>query len=158
MGAEIIHFLTHEGLQLFLAIILGGLIGAEREIAGKPAGLRTTILICLGSTIFMMMSTKVAATGDPQMSDPARLAAGVVTGIGFIGAGAIMRNGGSVYGLTSAATIWVVGGLGIAIGCYEYTVAILTTVVILFVLRLLSPLECYINEKCLPKGAKKLDE
>src|SRR6267143_5089463 len=101
--------------KLSLAIVLGGAIGLEREIAGKPAGLRTNILICVGAALLTHVS--VAITTIPErVGDPSRLAAMIVSGIGFIGAGTIMQTRGTVTGLTSAATIWVVAAIGIAVG------------------------------------------
>jgi putative Mg2+ transporter-C (MgtC) family protein len=103
--------------KLALAIILGGGIGLEREIKAKPAGLRTNILICVGAVVLTDVSMRIGLLdGGPRIGDPARLAAQIVSGIGFIGAGTIMQGGGTVTGLTSAATIWVVAALGIAIG------------------------------------------
>src|SRR6478672_5906712 len=111
-------------LKLVLAAILGGVIGIEREIRDKPAGLRTNILICVGSTLFMTVSTQMASlTGG----DPTRIAAQIVTGIGFLGAGAVLHSHGYVIGLTTAATIWVVAGVGMALGGGMYTVALFTT-------------------------------
>ncbi len=147
---DIIHgcvtFLTKEGFQIFLAVILGGVIGIEREIKGKPAGLRTTILICVGSTLFMIVSSKFAAISGGR-ADPSRIAAQVATGIGFLGAGTIIQSGGMVRGLTSAATIWVIGAIGLAIGSSQYTIAIGTTVIILVVLSVLGKLEWAILKK-----------
>lgn len=147
-------FISNEGVQIFLAVLLGGLIGLERELKGKPAGLRTTILICLGSTLFMMLSSKVAQMAGSQEADPARIASGIVTGIGFLGAGSIFRGEGTVQGLTSAATIWVVGALGLAIGCGHYVLAIGVTIIILLILSVLGRLECYISNKCKTKIEK----
>jgi putative Mg2+ transporter-C (MgtC) family protein len=103
-------------LKLGLAILLGGAIGLEREIAGKPAGLRTNILICIGAVLITDVSIGIATANGERVGDPARLAAQIVSGIGFIGAGTIMQARGTVTGLTSAATIWVVAAIGIAIG------------------------------------------
>jgi putative Mg2+ transporter-C (MgtC) family protein len=110
-------------LKLVLAVVLGGAIGLEREIAGKPAGLRTNILICVGATLLTDVSLNIRTTMGAPNADPARLAAQIVSGIGFIGAGTIMQSRGTVTGLTSAATIWVVAALGIALGAGEYVEA-----------------------------------
>src|SRR5262245_50659299 len=110
--------------KLLLATLLGGIIGVEREIRDKPAGLRTNILICVGSTLFMTISTQVAASVG---SDPTRIAAQIITGIGFLGAGAVLHSHGFVVGLTTAATIWVVAGVGMALGSGMYMVAIFAT-------------------------------
>jgi len=117
-------------LRLLLSAVLGGVIGFERERAKKPAGLRTHILICLGACLFTVVS--IYGFGG----DIARVAAGVVTGIGFIGAGAIIRGGreGVIAGLTTAATIWSVAGIGLAAGAGLYLVAVVATLLILLVL------------------------
>jgi putative Mg2+ transporter-C (MgtC) family protein len=111
-------------LKLILAAMLGGIIGLERELRKKPAGLRTNILICVGSTLLMSISTNVARTYG---GDPTRIAAQIITGIGFLGAGAVMHSHGSVLGLTTAATIWVVAGVGMALGSGMYGTAAFTT-------------------------------
>src|SRR5215813_6075355 len=125
-------------LKLVLAAILGGIIGIEREIRDKPAGLRTNIMICIGSTLFTSISTKVA-----QMlgGDPTRIAAQIITGIGFLGAGAVLHSHGFVLGLTTAATIWVVAGVGMALGSGMYTVAVFATGMSLITLYFLSFIE-----------------
>src|SRR5215831_18720685 len=125
-------------LKLVLAVILGGIIGIERESRDKPAGLRTNVMICIGSTLFMSISTKVA-----QMlgGDPTRIAAQIITGIGFLGAGAVLHSHGFVLGLTTAATIWVVAGVGMALGSGMYTVAVFTTGMSLITLYFLSFIE-----------------
>jgi putative Mg2+ transporter-C (MgtC) family protein len=117
-------------LRLLLATILGGAIGLQRELSGKEAGLRTNMLIALGSALLTVLSLK-AFPG----SDPSRLAAGIAAGIGFIGAGVILhRSGGAVVGLTTAATIWAVAGIGIAAGTGEYLIAVAATVLALGIL------------------------
>jgi len=120
------------GLRLMLAAVLGGAIGFQREKANKPAGLRTHILICLGSALF----TVVSALGFTGNVDPARIAAGVVTGIGFIGAGVIFRGmrGDKVMGITTAASIWVTAAIGIAAGAGLYIIASATALVTVLVL------------------------
>jgi putative Mg2+ transporter-C (MgtC) family protein len=125
-------------LKLMLAAILGGIIGIEREIREKPAGLRTNILICVGCTLFMSISTKVA---ELLGGDPTRIAAQIITGIGFLGAGAVLHSHGVVMGLTTAATIWVVAGVGMALGSGMYLVAIFTTAMSLVTLYFLSFIE-----------------
>ena len=121
-----------------LAAILGGIIGLEREIRDKPAGLRTNILICVGSTLFMSISTKVAQLVG---GDPTRIAAQIISGIGFLGAGAVLHSHGFVLGLTTAATIWVVAGVGMALGSGMYLVAIFTTGMSLITLYFLASIE-----------------
>lgn len=118
--------------KLFLSCILGGLIGYEREARHKSAGLRTNILVCLGSCLVMMISVDIR---DGTSADAARIAAQVVSGIGFLGAGAIMKEGLSVTGLTTAACLWVVAGVGLAVGLGFYAGALLTTFFVFSVLR-----------------------
>jgi putative Mg2+ transporter-C (MgtC) family protein len=120
------------GLRLLLSAVLGGGIGFQRERAGKPAGLRTHVLICLGSALF----TVVSVLGFTGNVDPARIAAGVVTGIGFIGAGVIFRGmrGDKVMGITTAASIWVTAAIGIAAGVGLYIISVATAVVTVLVL------------------------
>src|SRR5216684_6765696 len=119
-------------LKLLLAAILGGMIGIEREIRDKPAGLRTNILICVGSTLFMSISTVFGDT---------RIGAQIISGIGFLGAGAVLHSHGFVLGLTTAATIWVVAGVGMALGSGMYLVAIFTTAMSLVTLYFLAFIE-----------------
>ncbi len=117
-------------LKLVVAAALGGLIGLERETHGRPAGLRTNILVCVGAALVMA----VARTASSGVVDPGRAMAGVVTGIGFLGAGAIIKMGNIVRGLTTAACIWLVAALGIAVGQGLFVLAAITTGVALFVL------------------------
>jgi putative Mg2+ transporter-C (MgtC) family protein len=137
-------FLTQHGtiaiaLKLLMAIACGGAIGFERELSRKAAGLRTNVLICMGAALYMILSRHIG--GGAAYTDPARLAAQVVTGIGFIGAGVIMRSRGSVTGLTTAATIFVVGAIGIGIGEGMFAIATFATLLIIVVLVLLRRLE-----------------
>src|SRR5262245_21569100 len=125
-------------LKLVLAAVLGGLIGIERELRDKPAGLRTNILICVGSTLFMSISTTVARVLG---GDPTRIAAQIISGIGFLGAGAVLQSHGFVLGLTTAATIWVVAGIGMALGSGMYSLAIFVTGMSMFTLYFLSLVE-----------------
>lgn len=118
-------------LRLLLAAALGAIIGYQRERAGKQAGLRTHVLIAVGAALFSLVSMY----GFGGASDPARIAAGVVVGVGFLGAGVILhREGGIVAGLTTAATVWVVAGIGLAAGVGLYVVAGVTTAIVLLVL------------------------
>jgi putative Mg2+ transporter-C (MgtC) family protein len=129
-------------LKLVVSIIAGGAIGFERQISGKPAGLRTNILICVGSALLMDLSIHVGEVwGQGPVGDPARLAAQVVTGIGFIGAGTIMQGAGTVTGLTSAATIWVVAAIGLTAGAGFAVEALGATVAVMLVLAGLGRLE-----------------
>jgi len=118
-------------LRLLLATALGAIVGFQRERAGKQIGLRTHILICVGAALFTVASIYgFGATGEA-----ARIAAGVVVGVGFLGAGAIIRSGeGIVAGLTSAATIWAVAGIGLAAGAGLYLISAVATAIVLVVL------------------------
>jgi len=117
-------------IEVLTAIFCGLIVGQERERKEKPAGLRTMTLICLGSTIFTIISVALATS---KYNDPARVAAQIVTGIGFLGAGVIMRDRGAVTGLTTAATIWVTAALGVMVGC-GYCVPAMATAVLTFIL------------------------
>ena len=124
-------------LQIALATLLGGVIGLERELGGKPAGLRTNILICIGSVLYTHLSIAMlsGSTGAiPVGTDTTRVAAQIVTGVGFIGAGTILHARGAVVGLTSAATIWVVAAIGIALGSGYYLEGVATTLAVIVVL------------------------
>lgn len=110
-----------------LALIFGGIIGFQREKAERPAGLRTHALVCLGSTVFTLISYLGFASVSNGVVDPSRIAAGIVTGIGFIGAGVIFRQGPLIRGVTTAASIWIVASTGIALGTKMYYLAIAVT-------------------------------
>jgi putative Mg2+ transporter-C (MgtC) family protein len=131
--------------RLALATALGALVGLERELAGKPAGLRTNILICVGATLLTEASLGIAtvgfATHELVRSDPGRIAAQIVSGIGFIGAGTILVARGSVLGLTTAATLWVVAAIGITVGIGAYVEAIGAAVLVFLVLFLIGKIE-----------------
>lgn len=132
-------------VRLLLATLLGGIVGLERELSGKPAGLRTNILICVGATLLMEISVATAGLARPGApADPARIAAQVVSGIGFIGAGTILVARGHVVGLTTAATLWVVAAIGLAVGARAYVQAIGTTVLVTLTLVALRRIEDYI--------------
>lgn len=124
--------------RLLLAAVLGGAIGWDREASGKPAGLRTNILICVGAALLTEISITVAQFGIGQgagtVGDPSRIAAQIVSGIGFLGAGTIIQARGSVSGLTTAATLWVVAAIGIAVGAHAYVEAVGATVLVLLTL------------------------
>ncbi|MFA5090425.1 MAG: MgtC/SapB family protein [Candidatus Omnitrophota bacterium] len=125
--------------RLLLSVLLGGVIGLERQIQQRTAGLRTHILVSLGSCLIMLTSIYVFDIYKTQVPlDPGRIAAGVITGIGFLGAGAIMRETNEIKGLTTAASLWVVAGMGLAVGCGFYIAAIfaaILAVIALFFLR-----------------------
>jgi putative Mg2+ transporter-C (MgtC) family protein len=129
-------------LQLALAVVLGGAIGLERELGGKPAGLRTNILICMGSVLYTKLSIALAYEGDH-----ARVAAQIVTGVGFIGAGTILHARGAVVGLTSAATIWVVAAIGVALGANLVLEAVGTTLLVIVVLQGLGRIERFVERQ-----------
>ena len=127
--------------KLGAALLVGGLIGAEREFRDKAAGFRTIIFITVGATLFTIFSAILAGNEN----DPARVAANIVTGIGFLGAGAIMREGGRVAGLTTAATIWLSAALGMGIGSGQYLLVGTGTAVVLFVLWIFPTFEHWID-------------
>lgn len=116
-------------MKVVLAVCAGGLIGVEREFRDKAAGFRTLIFICVGATLFTIFSVKIA--GD---NDPGRVAAQIVTGVGFLGAGVILRDRGKVIGLTTASTIWLVAALGMGIGAFEYGLTFAVVGIVLIVL------------------------
>jgi putative Mg2+ transporter-C (MgtC) family protein len=125
--------------KLLLALVMGALIGAEREYRSKSAGLRTIMLICLGSTLFTILSLKIG------LSSPDRIAANIITGIGFIGAGVVFKDGNSVTGLTTAATIWVAAAVGIGIGAGYPVISFFATVFTIVILFFLIKIQNYIG-------------
>jgi putative Mg2+ transporter-C (MgtC) family protein len=127
-------------VRLGVALLIGTIIGGEREIKNKAAGLRTLILISLGSALFTMLSGAIGA-----VNETGRIASNIVTGIGFLGAGAIMREGLTVSGLTTASSIWVTAALGMAVGAGEYYVALFGTAVVLAVLTVFGFLQSFIE-------------
>jgi putative Mg2+ transporter-C (MgtC) family protein len=146
MLAEVARILRLDLLvKLALAVFLGGIIGFEREINGKPAGLRTNILICLGATLLMDLSTRIGLIDGHRIGDPARIAAQVVSGVGFLGAGTIMHSQGMVTGLTSAATIWVVAAIGMTVGAGYYIEGVGAGLIVTFVLAGLGGLEHWVR-------------
>ena len=130
-------------LRLALAAALGGAIGLEREYHHKPAGLRTNMLIALGSALFSILSVQLGAAAGSHD----RVAAQVVTGIGFLGAGAILRSGENIHGLTTAATIWVNAAIGMAAGIGSYAMAAGAAALTLIVLAILPPIERRFEER-----------
>jgi putative Mg2+ transporter-C (MgtC) family protein len=132
-------------VRLTLAAVLGGIIGLERELKRKPAGLRTNIFICFGSAMFTILSTELAK--EFGIGDHTRIAAQIIPGIGFIGAGSILHDKGGVSGLTTAATIFVVASVGMAAGGGLYVTAIFATMLIYLALHLLGILERQLNLK-----------
>lgn len=150
MLIEIIHFLGQfksELSRITIAMLLGGLIGWERERHGRPAGFRTHILVCVGSALFMLVSEQIFTkyqeldSSSVARIDPARIAAGIVAGIGFLGAGTIMKHKTTVRGLTTASCLWVAAGIGMAVGTGYLMLAIFTTIIAMIVLLFLAVLE-----------------
>ena len=125
---------TEHIIQIIAAFVVGGLLGVEREYHSKPAGFRTMILISVGSCLFTILSTTFIANPD-------RIASNIITGIGFIGAGVVFKEGINVRGITSAATIWIAASLGMCIGLKFYGLAIMVAILVLVVLIVLSRLE-----------------
>ena len=131
MGFEenFVNFDYESLIKLILALGLGALIGFERQLKHRPAGLRTHMLVSMGSTIFTVVSLSFDI-------EPARIAAGIVAGIGFLGAGSIIAHKGHVKGITSAATLWVVAAIGLTVGVGQYWIAIIGSIAIFLVLQL----------------------
>ena len=131
-------------ISIILAAFLGASIGLERELSGKSAGLRTNILICLGAAVFTIISKRMVAGTDGSI---ARIAAQIVTGVGFLGAGAVIQDRRGVHGLTTAATIWLVASIGMACGAGFHVLAVVSTllaiVVLVGILKITKPLERY---------------
>lgn len=128
--------------RIVLSAILGALIGYERQFKHKSAGLRTNILVCIGSCLIMILSNLLYENVEGKTNaDPARLAAQVVSGIGFLGAGAIIKEGVNVIGLTTAACIWVVSGVGLAVGAGYYMIAIFASLLVYIILEILSHMD-----------------
>ncbi len=120
-----------------MSIVCGAAVGLEREFGDKPAGLRTNMLICVGSTLITMASIHLAlvySVRQVAIGDPGRIAGEMISGIGFLGAGAIIQSRGSVHGLTTAGTIWFLAEVGLAIGSGYYAPAIVTTMILLAIL------------------------
>ncbi len=150
-------------VRLSVAAGLGGLIGLERELRDREAGFRTHILVCLGSALFTIVSAYgfrgFLTSGDQVIrADPTRIAAQIVTGIGFLGAGAIIRQGFSVRGLTTAATLWVSAAIGIAAGAGYYSGAVIGTAITLLALWPLRLLAYYVVEYVRPEEQRMLVE
>ncbi len=139
---------THDMSDLVAMVVstlLGTLVGWERQMGRKPAGLRTHCLVCLGSTMFVLITRHaVDNIGGPNL-DPTRIIHGVITGVGFLGAGSIMRTEGYVHGLTTAASVWMVAAIGVAVGVHAYVLAIIGTVLALIVLELFRWVERFMS-------------
>ena len=130
-----------EAAQVSIAFVIGAILGLEREFRSKPAGFRTMILISVGSCLYTILSKESMVSGSAD-----RIASNIVTGIGFIGAGVIFKEGISVNGLTTAALIWVTAALGMAIGYHNYPIAIVVTIIIVIALFVLEPVQRFINK------------
>ncbi|HRB55732.1 MAG TPA: MgtC/SapB family protein, partial [Ferruginibacter sp.] len=134
---ELITLYLAEIGQVVFAFVIGAIIGIEREFRSKPAGFRTMILICVGSCLFTILSKE----SDSGSAD--RIASNIVTGIGFIGAGVIFKEGISINGITTAALIWVTAALGMAIGFHNYPLTIVVAAIVVIVLFILEPVQRY---------------
>ena len=137
-------------MRLVLSCVMGGIIGYERQARHKSAGLRTNILVCLGSCLVMLLSQSLYQDVEGKTNaDPARLAAQVVSGIGFLGAGAIMKEGVTVTGLTTAACLWVVAGVGLAVGAGFYVGASITTALVFLICGYLTRFDFWMGHETL---------
>lgn len=155
---DFLHILTIDNsdilIRIIFSIVLGSIIGLEREITNKSAGLRTQIMVCLGACIFTILSIygfTTAVTIYP-IGDPSRVAAQIITGIGFIGAGTVLRQGLTVTGLTTASTLWIVAAIGMACGCGKISIATVSTILAVAILVLIRFLEL----KVMPHNSKHL--
>ena len=132
-------------VRLLISFVLGASIGLERQYRRREAGLRTFTLICLGSTAAMLISIWIPQSYPNFLNgDPGRIAAQVLSGIGFLGAGAIIQSKGSVYGLTTAACIWVVSGVGLAVGAGYYIIAVFASLLVYIILEILSQMDSWL--------------
>ena len=120
--------------RILLSVLLGGLIGYERELTHKPAGLRTHIFVCMGACLFTVSSFYLISNDNFSSFDPTRIAAGIVTGISFIGAGSIIASKGDVKGVTTAASLWVIASIGLLVGFGIYLLPIIATVIVFLTL------------------------
>ena len=156
------HLLAHTSNIMFcivLSLILGFMIGLEREFSNKWAGLRTHILVCVGSCIFTILSIygfPVLMADHASTRDSARIAAQILTGIGFIGGGTVLRHGSSIYGLTTASTLWAAAAIGMACGCGMYQLAAVTTILCVAILILVRIFEKNFVAKYSAKAIKRL--
>ena len=121
-------------VPMVVSLLLGTIVGLERQMGRKPAGLRTHVLVCLGSTMFVLPTRRAVEAFGGSTLDASRIVHGVVTGVGFLGAGSIMRTEGFVFGLTTAASIWMVAAIGVAVGVQAYPLAVVGAVMALVVL------------------------
>lgn len=133
--------------QVTLAAILGGIIGIEREWRGRPAGFRTNILIAIGACLFTILSIQGFPLNGSSAQDTARVAAQIVSGVGFLGAGALLQTRNKTKGMTTAATIWLVAAIGMAVGTGAYFLAVFTTLLTAAVLQLLLPVSKMVEQE-----------
>jgi putative Mg2+ transporter-C (MgtC) family protein len=148
----------HDLISIILAVLLGAVIGLERELSGKAAGLRTNLLICLGASVFTIISRDMSAGAEGSVT---RIAAQIVTGVGFLGAGAIIQDRRGVHGLTTAATIWLVASIGMACGAQFYILAVVSTLIAIVTLiglgKLSKSLEQYVKKGKSQRNQDQLD-
>jgi len=145
--------LSEAVIRLVLAILLGSIVGMEREYTQQSAGLRTHILVCMGATVFTIVSASSNMTAQPghHIGDSTRIAAQIVSGIGFIGAGAVMQRGASIRGLTTAASLWMMASIGMLVGAGYYQISIIATMSSFMVLFIIGWLERSMFKKYLKK-------
>jgi putative Mg2+ transporter-C (MgtC) family protein len=145
-------------ISIILATVLGAGIGLERELSGKAAGVRTNLLICLGAAVFTIISREMATSGEDSVT---RIAAQIVTGVGFLGAGAIIQDRRGVHGLTTAASVWLVASIGMACGGRFYKLAVIASGIAVLALiglgKLAKPLERFAKTKKSKSAADQLD-
>lgn len=154
--------MVEEFAKLFVAAVYGGLVGIERRIRGQYAGFRTQLIVCVGSCLFTIISIKVFEVyGKP--ADPGRIAAQIITGIGFLGAGAILKHGNYIRGLTTAASLWIVSAIGMAVGFGEYglggfaTLLVIANLIILKHMENILPKEMYASLTVRTAGSEEPD-
>ena len=140
-------------LSVVLAVVFGTVVGIEREVSGKSAGLRTNVLICLGAAVFTIISRQIASE-----TELARIAAQIVTGVGFLGAGAIIQDTGGIHGLTTAATIWLMASIGMACGAGMYLLAATVTLVAIIVLYGFGSLTSFFQQHCRKSNPQDSDD
>jgi putative Mg2+ transporter-C (MgtC) family protein len=133
-----------DAIPMLISTVFGTLLGLERQTDKKPAGLRTHTLVCLGSTLFVL-TARHAVAGAGQNFDPTRIIHGVVTGVGFLGAGSILRHEGTVLGITTAASIWFVAAIGAAVGVKAYALAGISTALALIVLQFYTRIDGWLS-------------
>jgi putative Mg2+ transporter-C (MgtC) family protein len=145
----------HDLIAMLVSTVLGTLVGWERQLGRKPAGLRTHTLVCLGSTMFVLVTRHAVQDIGGTSFDPTRIIHGVITGVGFLGAGSILRTEGYVHGLTTAASIWMVAAIGVAVGVHAYVLAIIGAALALVVLEAFSWAERFVSRQGEGEGSGK---